>query len=77
MQSPRSRRVGDEKVRRQKGVLPDFRDAFKTARALREGDRVKRASKGQSLICVPVRLCQNCNGGADTVPSDRKTAPLC
>ena len=32
MQSPRSRRVGDDKERRQKGFLPDFRDAIKAAR---------------------------------------------
>lgn len=39
MQRPRSRRVGDDKVRRQKAFLPDFRDAIKAARGPREGDR--------------------------------------
>lgn len=48
MQRPRSRRVGDDEERRQKGFLPDFREAIKAARGPREGDRVKREAKGQS-----------------------------
>jgi hypothetical protein len=36
--------VGDGEVRRQKGFLPDFREAIKAAR----GPAVKRAAKGQS-----------------------------
>jgi hypothetical protein len=48
MQRPRSRRVGDDEERRQKGFLPDFCEAIKAARGPREGDRVKRAAKGQS-----------------------------
>ncbi len=47
MQRPRSRRVGDDKER-QKGFLPDFRDAIKAARGPREGDRVKRAAEGKA-----------------------------
>jgi len=40
--------VGDDKELRQNGFLPDFRDAIKAARGPREGDRLKRAAKGQS-----------------------------
>jgi hypothetical protein len=32
MQRPRSRRVGDDEERRQKGFLPDFREAIKAER---------------------------------------------
>jgi hypothetical protein len=38
MQRPRSRRVGDDEERRQKGFLPDFSEAIKAARGPREGD---------------------------------------
>jgi hypothetical protein len=40
--------VGDDKERRQKGFLPDFRDAIKAAWSPNEGNRVKRAAKRQS-----------------------------
>jgi hypothetical protein len=40
MQSPRSRRAGDDKERRQKGFLPDFREAIKAARGPRQGNRL-------------------------------------
>jgi hypothetical protein len=45
--TPEKPEVGNEE-RRQKGFLPDFREAIKAARGPREGDRVKRAAKGQS-----------------------------
>jgi hypothetical protein len=37
MRRPRSRRVGDDEERRQRGFLPDFRETIKAARGPREG----------------------------------------
>ena len=63
MQSPRSRRVGDDKERRQKGFLPDFRDAIKAARRPREGDRAPAGDvhsiKATVCGCLSIRPQMN------------------
>jgi hypothetical protein len=48
-QSPRSRRVGDDKEWRQKGFLPDFRDAIKAARKPQRGQSGEARGKEAKL----------------------------
>jgi hypothetical protein len=56
MQSPRSRRVGDGKERRQKGFLPDFRGAIKAGRGPREGDHVPAETNKDAILQEVVEL---------------------